>query len=121
MRYSHLYTLTNHSFLKSASHPQEMIQRAHKLNYSAIAITDECSLAGIVKAYQEAKSAGIKLIVGSTFTPSNTLKIIVIAPTQSAYAELSGFITLTRRRADKGQYEAHLDDLRFRLQNCFII
>ncbi|MFL0798887.1 MAG: error-prone DNA polymerase [Agarilytica sp.] len=121
MRYSHLYTLTNHSFLKSASHPQEMIQRAHKLNYSAIAITDECSLAGIVKAYQEAKAAGIKLIVGSTFTLSNTLKIIVIAPTQSAYAELSGFITLTRRRADKGQYEAHLDDLRFRLQNCFII
>ncbi len=121
MRYSHLHTLTNHSFLKSASHPQEMIRRAHTLNYDAIAITDECSLAGAVKAYQEAKSLGIKLIIGSTFTLSNAIKVIVIAPTQPAYTELSGFITLTRRRADKGHYDAHLEDLRFRLQSCFII
>ncbi|MFL0804669.1 MAG: error-prone DNA polymerase [Agarilytica sp.] len=121
MTYAHLHTLTNHSFLKSASHPQEMIQRAYDLNYNAIAITDECSLAGVVKAYQEATSLGIKLIVGSAFTLSNTIKVIVIAPTQSAYAELSGFITLTRRRANKGHYEAHLEDMRFRLQNCLII
>ncbi len=121
MPYTHLHTLTNYSFLRAASHPQEMVQRAYELGYDAIAITDECSLAGIVKAYTQAKNLNIKLIVGSTFQLSNGLHIIAIAPNKKAYAELSGFITLARRRAEKGDYQAHFEDLRFRLQHCLII
>ena len=49
------------------------------------------------------------------------MRLIAIAPTRAAYAELSGFITLARRRSAKGEYEAHFEDLRFRLQKCLII
>ena len=121
MRYAHLNTTTNFTFLTGASHPPEYIYRAAELDYDALAITDECSLAGIVKAFVAAKELNFKLIVGSRFTLSNGMQIIAIAPTRVAYAELSGFITLARRRASKGEYEAHFDDLRFRLQTCLII
>lgn len=121
MRYAHLNTTTNFTFLTGASHPPEYIYRAVELEYDALAITDECSLAGIVKAFVAAEALNFKLIVGSRFTLSNGMELIAIAPTRIAYAELSGFITLARRRANKGEYEAHFDDLRFRLQNCLII
>lgn len=127
MRYAHLHTITNFTFLTGASHPGEYIYQANELGYEAIAITDECSLAGVVKAFvaiEELKRADeltTKLIVGSRFTLSNGMKLITIAPSRTAYAELSGFITLARRRAEKGQYEAHFEDLRFRLRSCLII
>lgn len=121
MEYAELFCLSNFSFLKSASHPHELVERAYELGYKAIAIADECSLAGIVKAHVAAKAIGIQLLVGSSFTLSNQSRIVVLAPNKKAYSELSGFITLARRRAVKGQYEAHFDDLRFRLQHCFVI
>jgi error-prone DNA polymerase len=127
MRYAHLHTITNFTFLTGASHPGEYIYQANELGYEAIAITDECSLAGVVKAFvaieelKRAEELTTKLIVGSRFTLSNGMKLITIAPSRTAYAELSGFITLARRRAEKGQYEAHFEDLRFRLRNCLII
>ncbi len=121
MRYAHLNTTTNFTFLTGASHPPEYIYQAAELEYDAIAITDECSLAGIVKAFVAAEKLKSKLIVGSRFTLSNGMQLIALAPTRAAYAELSGFITLARRRAAKGKYEAHFEDLRFRLQTCLII
>lgn len=127
MEYAHLNTTTNFTFLTGASHPGEYVQRAVELGYSALAITDECSLAGVVKAFvalqglDEEQQKHFKLIIGSRFTLANGLQLIAIAPTRKAYAELSGFITLARRRAPKGEYEAHLEDLRFRLQHCLII
>ncbi len=121
MRYAHLHTITNFTFLTGASHPDEYVYRAHELGYDALAITDECSLAGIVKAYVAAEQLSMKLIIGSRFTLSNGMRLIAIAPSKMAYAELSGFITLARRRADKGAYEAHFEDLRFRLRHCLVI
>lgn len=121
MRYAQLFTTTNFTFLTGASHPPEMVYQAADLGYEAIAITDECSLAGVVKAFVAAEELDFKLIIGSRFTLSNGMQLIAIAPNRMAYAELSGFITLARRRATKGEYEAHFEDLRFRLQNCLII
>ena len=121
MYYSELHCISNYSFLRGASHPHELVAQAHTLGYKAIALTDECSLAGIVKAHMAAESLGIKLIVGSEFVLSKDCKLIVIAPNRIAYSELSGFITLARRRATKGEYEANLEDLRFRLKHCLII
>ncbi|HRH78198.1 MAG TPA: PHP domain-containing protein, partial [Cellvibrionaceae bacterium] len=121
MRYAQLSTTTNFTFLTGASHPAEYVQRAYELGYEAIAITDECSLAGVVKAFVAAEELGIKLIIGSRFCLSNGMQLIALAPSRLAYAELSGFITLARRRAEKGEYEAHFADLRFRLQQCLII
>lgn len=121
MPYAHLNTTTNFSFLQGASHPQEYVVAAKALGYSAIAICDECSLSGIVKAHVTAKALEMPLIIGSRFTLSNQCRILAIAPNRQAYAELSGFITLTRRRSPKGEYLAHMEDLRFRLQTCLII
>lgn len=121
MNYHELHCISNYSFLRGASHPQELVARAYELGYSSITISDECSLAGIVKAHKIAKTLGIHLIVGSEFRLTNGLKFVAIAPTRKAYSELSGFITLTRRRSEKGSYEAHFQDLRFRLQSCLII
>ena len=121
IRYSALHCITNFSFLQGASHPQELISTAASLGYSAIAITDECSLSGIVKAYNQAKLSNIKLIVGSFFNVNHQCKLIILAPNKRSYHELSGFITLARRRSKKGEYQAHLDDLLFRLQHCLAI
>ena len=53
--YAELHALSNYSFQRGASHPEELVERALALGYSALAITDECSLAGVVRAHSEAK------------------------------------------------------------------
>ncbi len=121
MSHAQLFSLSNFSFLRAASHPHELVAQAHALGYEALALTDECSLAGMVKAHIAARELGLKLLVGSSFRLSNGLHLVALAPNRRAYAELSGFITLARRRADKGSYEAHFDDLRFRLQRCLLL
>lgn len=121
MQYAQLHSLSNFSFLRSASHPQELVEQAYLLGYSAIAITDECSFAGIVKAHVRAKELGIKLIIGSEFHLRDGCHLVVLAPNRQAYQELSGLITLARRRMPKGQYQLELKDLQFRLKSCLLI
>ena len=65
--YAELHCLSNFSFLRGASHPEELVERAARLGYRAIALTDECSLAGVVRAHVAAKAHNIKLIIGSEF------------------------------------------------------
>jgi DNA polymerase III alpha subunit len=65
--YAELRCLSNFSFLKGASHPHELVARAKELGYEALAVTDECSLAGVVRAHVAAKEAGLKLLIGSQF------------------------------------------------------
>ena len=67
--YAELHCVSNFTFLRGASHPGELIYQAHNLGYSALAITDECSMAGIVRAHDAAKKIGFKLIVGAEFRP----------------------------------------------------
>jgi error-prone DNA polymerase len=63
--YAELHCRSNFSFLTGASHPEELVARAHALGYAALAITDEGSLAGVVRAHAEAKRCGLHLIVGA--------------------------------------------------------
>ena len=63
--YAELHCLSNFTFLRGASHAEELATRAAGLGYTALAITDECSLAGVVRAHVAAKAAGLPLIVGS--------------------------------------------------------
>ena len=121
MYFAELNCFTNFSFLKSASRPEELVERACSLGYRALAITDECSVAGIVKAHVKASELGLKIIIGSQFELSNGCKLIALCPNNKSYQELCGLITLARRRAPKGGYELHLEDLRFRLKTCLII
>jgi error-prone DNA polymerase len=109
--YAELHCLSSFSFLRGASQPEELVQRAAQLRYAALAITDECSLAGIVRAHVAAKDAGLKLIVGSEFRCDDGLKLVLLAPDRAAYGALAALITTARRRAKKGAYELSRKDL----------
>ncbi|GAC15444.1 error-prone DNA polymerase [Aliiglaciecola lipolytica] len=122
MAYAELFCQSNFSFLQGASHPQELVQQAHFLGYEAIAITDECSVAGVVRAYTEIKDhqLGIKLIVGSYFTLDNSLSCVLLCPTREAYGELCRIITNARRRSPKGEYALAKWDLKT-IKHCFML
>src|SRR3990170_1061257 len=104
MFYSELHCVSNFSFLRGASHPGELVYQAYNLGYSALALTDECSMAGVVRAYEAAKDCGLKLIIGSEFRTVDDMKLVLLAPTQAAYAQVCGLITIGRRRAIKREY-----------------
>jgi len=111
MSYAELHCLSNFTFLRGASRPEELVAQAAALGYRAIAITDECSLAGIVKAHVAAKEHGIQLLVGSEFLLEERLKLVLLAPDRTAYGELSTIISRARRRAEKGRYQLLPKDL----------
>ena len=109
--YAELHCLSNFSFLRGASHPDELVAQAAQQGYAALALTDECSLAGVVRAHQAARQAGLKLIVGSEMTTTTEstagpgvdgLKLVFLAKNREGYGNLSALITLARRRAEKG-------------------
>ena len=120
MSYAELHCISNFTFLRGASHPHELVKRASDLNYNALAITDECSLAGVVKAHVAAIDHDLKLIIGSEFNLDGH-KLIALAPNRQAYSELSALITLARRRGDKGSYQLDWNDLKGNLRNALII
>jgi hypothetical protein len=107
--YAELQCASNFTFLQGASHAEELAARAAQLGYEAIAITDECSLAGIVRAHVAAKEAGVKLLVGAHFRLTNAdgspaLAFTAIAQNRDGYGNLSELVTLARTRTAKGTY-----------------
>ncbi|MDH3546971.1 MAG: PHP domain-containing protein, partial [Gammaproteobacteria bacterium] len=106
VRYAELHALSNFTFLRGASHPEELVETAARLGYEALAITDECSMSGIVRAHTTAKKCGLKkLIIGSELHLRSGRKLIVLAQNRSGYAALCELITGARRAAGKGHYE----------------
>ena len=109
--YAELHCVSNYSFLRGASSPEELVLRAAALGYQALAITDECSVAGVVRAHGAAKDAGLKLIVGSEITLADGLRLVLLAKDLAGYETLCGLITRARRAAPKGEYRLARDDL----------
>ena len=109
--YAELHCLSNFSFLRGASHPEELVAQAVKQGYAALALTDECSLAGVVRAHLAAQQAGLKLIIGSEMLTVDGLKLVFLAKNREGYGNLSALITLARRRAAKGSYTLQRHDL----------
>ena len=91
MQYSELHCITNFTFLRGASHPHELVTMASNLGYRALAITDECSLAGVVKAHVATFNRNIKLIIGSEFK-IDSHKVIVLVTNRNSYSKLSSLI-----------------------------
>ncbi|MDT8386162.1 MAG: error-prone DNA polymerase [Thiogranum sp.] len=118
--YAELHTLSHFSFLRAASAPEELVVQAHKLGYSALALTDECSLAGAVRAFLAAREVGLKLILGSTFQLDD-IQLTVLAPDRDAYGDLSELISKARRRASKGAYQLQIEDLSSCASRCLVI
>lgn len=119
--FAELHVISNYTFLRGGAHPEELINRAADLGYTAIALTDECSFAGLAKAHMTAKARGIHLIIGSEFHLEEGIKLVLLAPTREAYGQLSALITHMRRRSEKGEYLATLEDFRFGLADCLIL
>jgi error-prone DNA polymerase len=106
-----LHCKTNFSFLRGASHPDELVNRAAELGYSALGITDRNSLAGIVRAHIAAKAAGLKLLIGSEITPQDGPPLLLIAPDRAAYGRLSHLISCGCLATVKGDCVLRVDDV----------
>ncbi|MBK7904266.1 MAG: error-prone DNA polymerase [Proteobacteria bacterium] len=102
--YAELHCLSNFSFLRGASRPEELVERAAQLGYAALAVTDECSVAGVVRAHVAAREHGLKLIVGSEFRLEDGLRCVLLARDRAGYGRLCRLITRGRRAAAKGNY-----------------
>jgi len=109
--YAELHCISNFTFLRGASHPEELVTQAHSLGYKALALTDECSFAGAVRAHVVAQKLGFKLILGTEIKLEDGLKFLLIADDISAYRQISELITRGRRREAKGTYSLHRDDV----------
>ncbi|POP77703.1 error-prone DNA polymerase [Pseudomonas syringae] len=108
--YAELHCLSNFSFQRGASSARELFERAVRHGYKALAITDECTLAGIVRAWQASKSTGLPLIVGSEMHIENGPKVVLLVENQAGYEALCTLITVARRRAKKGEYRVLRED-----------
>lgn len=108
--YAELHCLSNFTFLRGASHAEELIERAARLGYAALAITDECSVAGVVRAHVAAKEQNFKLIIGSEVRVNEGPKLVVLAMDREGYGNLSQLITTARRRTTKGIYRVEWQD-----------
>ncbi len=109
--YAELHCLSNFSFLRGASHPEELVERAQALGYAALALTDECSVAGVVRAHLAAREAGLKSVIGSEFTLADGLKLVLYATDRATYGDLAQLITRGRRNATKGSYALTRDNV----------
>ena len=130
--YAELWCLSNFSFLRGASQPEELVQRAHELEYAALALADECSMAGMVRAHVEAKKLGLKLIVGAQFEvvvpPDDAagrapFTLVLLAQNMNGYGNLCQFITRLRRATKKkGTYTLPIGQVDGRaLADCLVL
>ncbi|HEX6443422.1 MAG TPA: PHP domain-containing protein, partial [Stellaceae bacterium] len=105
--YAELQVTSNFSFLRGASHPDELVVTAAALGHRAIAITDRNSVAGIVRAHHAAKIVGIRLVIGVRLDLADGTSLLAYPQDRAAYGRLTRLLTLGKRRAAKG--ECHID------------
>jgi error-prone DNA polymerase len=121
-RYAELHALSNFTFLRGASHPEELVETAASLGYEALAITDECSMSGIVRAHAAAKNHGLKkLIIGSELKLRSGRKLVALARNSNGYASLCRLITAARRTAEKGSYALTRHAFEDGLPDCLVL
>ncbi len=133
--YAELHCVTNFTFLRGASHPEELVDRARKLGYAALAITDECSVAGVVRAHvairkgrsdaeapaHDAPRLPLKLLIGAEFRLVCGLRLVALAMDRRGYGRLCSLITRGRRAAQKGAYALARSDVEACLDQCCIL
>jgi error-prone DNA polymerase len=119
--YAELHCLSNFSFLRGASHPEELVERAKAQGYAALALTDECTLAGVVRAHLAAKDAGLLLVIGSEFTLEDSTKLVLLATDRESYGDLAQLVTRGRRQAKKGSYRLTRDDVASVASRCLAL
>ena len=111
MRYTELQVTSNFSFLRGASHPEELVEQAATFGYESIAITDCNTFAGIVRAHVAAKNFGIRIIPACRLDLIDGPSLLAYPTNQKAYSRLSSLLTLGNRRAEKGQCHLYKADV----------
>ena len=119
--YAELHCASNFSFLHGASHPEELVERALMNAYTALAITDECSLAGVVRAHVAARGTALKLVIGTEVQLADGPRVVLLACSRQGYGRLASLITRGRRSADKGAYHLTCADLEAGLPDCMAL
>jgi error-prone DNA polymerase len=109
--YAELHCLSDFSFHRGAASALQLFERAAVCGYTALAITDECSMAGIVRAHEAAKRTGLRLIVGNEIRIEHGPKLVLLVETKAGYERLCRLITDARRRSEKGEYLITRDDM----------
>lgn len=109
--YAELHCLSDFSFLRGASSAEQLFARAVQCGYSALAITDECSLAGIVRGLEASEETGLKLIVGSEFRLFDDTRFVLLVENRTGYTQLCALITRGRRAGTKGRYRLSRADI----------
>jgi len=109
--YAELHCLSNFSFQRRCLAPEELVARAAALGYSALAITDECSVAGLVRAHAEADELGLQLLPGAEFALPDGSTLVALPHNLDGWGNLCEAITQARRAAPKGRYQIGWDDL----------
>ncbi|PKU25382.1 error-prone DNA polymerase [Telmatospirillum siberiense] len=110
-RYAELQVTSNFTFLEGASHPDELVTAAAALGMGALGLTDRNSLAGIVRAHDAAKKAGLRLVVGTRLEFTDGASVLCFPTDRAAYGRLTRLLTMGKRRAGKGQCRISRDDL----------
>ena len=109
--YAELAVTTNFSFLRGASHPDEMVAAADELGLAAIGIADRNSLAGVVRAFDEARKRNIQLLVGTRLVTADGFEAIAYPTDRQAYGRLCQLLTKGNRKAKKGECHLSFDDI----------
>jgi len=121
MSYIELQVTSNFSFLRGASHPEELIQQAAAYGYPAIAITDRNTMAGIVRAHTAAKQCGVRFIPACRLDLLDGPSLLAFPTDSEAYARLSGLLTLGNLRTEKGKCELYKSDVYRHLKDVKLI
>jgi error-prone DNA polymerase len=109
--YVPLWCKSNFSFLEGASHPDELVEEAHRLGLPAVALTDRDGVYGVVRAHVKAREVGMKLIIGSEITIDDGSTIVLLAQDRAGYANLCRLITKGRLRSEKGESAVTWDEV----------
>ncbi len=111
MGYTELHTTTNFSFLRGASHPEEMVEQAAAYGYTAIAITDRNTFAGIVRGHVAAKQSGIRIIPACRLDLIDGPSLLAFPTDIHAYAQISNLLTIGNLRTEKGKCDLYKADV----------
>jgi error-prone DNA polymerase len=111
MMYTELQVTSNFSFLRGASHPQELVEKAAEYGYSHMAITDHNTLAGIVRAHVAAKEIGIRLIPGCCLDLLDGPSLLAFPTDLEAYSRLTTLLTTGNLRTEKGSCHLYKNDV----------
>ena len=111
MKYAELRCKSNFSFLQGASHPHELVEEAHRLGYTGLALTDQASVAGVVRGHTAAKELDFSFSVGAEIQLIDGPCIVLWPIDRSGYGRMCQLISRGRTRSEKGTYVIRWRDL----------